>query len=266
MTPASAFKFVTLNSLLLLVSFFQYFMCIQNNFFLTFLSFFLKNIFLLNTLKYTIEKFKKRNNMPTLYPKENYPHEFLFNIIMVSCLEYLGYQTIISNASFIDFSSYQILYFIPISFIFEIIFDFFHYWSHRGSHMNKTFYKMIHKYHHKNIKLFPEVTFMQNPFDFILTNCIPNMLTVYVLNTIGIPISIPIYIHILTYKNYLEIAGHSGIDNTRSSCFPQFVWLPRIFGIELYSKNHHKHHTHLNVNFSKRFSIWDKLFLTWSPE
>jgi sterol desaturase/sphingolipid hydroxylase (fatty acid hydroxylase superfamily) len=39
--------------------------------------------------------------------------------------------------------------------------------------------------------------------------------------------------------------------------------LPKSLSIELYSRDHLLHHTKPNTNFSKRFSIWDKLFFTY---
>jgi sterol desaturase/sphingolipid hydroxylase (fatty acid hydroxylase superfamily) len=66
----------------------------------------------------------------------------------------------------------------------------------------------------------------------------------------------------MIYKVYLEISGHLGMYLTSNS-FVQFVWLPRIFGIEMYAKDHYLHHAHNNCNYAKRFTIWDKLFGTY---
>jgi sterol desaturase/sphingolipid hydroxylase (fatty acid hydroxylase superfamily) len=67
----------------------------------------------------------------------------------------------------------------------------------------------------------------------------------------------------MTYKTYIEIAGHCGKEiNTPS--FPQFIWIPRFFDMELYTANHDLHHSSNNCNYSKRFSLWDKVFGTYS--
>ena len=67
---------------------------------------------------------------------------------------------------------------------------------------------------------------------------------------------------IMTYKSFIEISGHSG-KNPNGSSFVQFFWLPKIFGIELHTKDHDIHHILNNCNYSKRFSFWDKIFNTY---
>ena len=47
-----------------------------------------------------------------------------------------------------------------------------------------------------------------------------------------------------------------------TSSFPQCIWLPRLFNIELYTEDHDLHHSRNNCNYSKRFSLWDKIFKT----
>lgn len=64
------------------------------------------------------------------------------------------------------------------------------------------------------------------------------------------------------YKTFLEISGHLGKENKGLS-FPQFVWIPKYFGISLQSKNHNYHHIKPMKNFGKRFAIWDKVFGTF---
>jgi sterol desaturase/sphingolipid hydroxylase (fatty acid hydroxylase superfamily) len=64
------------------------------------------------------------------------------------------------------------------------------------------------------------------------------------------------------YKIFIEISGHCG-KNINSCSFPQFVWLPKLFKIEMYAEDHDAHHRFNNCNYSKRFILWDKLFLTY---
>lgn len=66
----------------------------------------------------------------------------------------------------------------------------------------------------------------------------------------------------LVYKTFIEVSGHTG-KQVKSSSFPLCIWLPRIFGIELYTEQHHLHHLNSNCNYSKRFSLWDKMFGTY---
>jgi sterol desaturase/sphingolipid hydroxylase (fatty acid hydroxylase superfamily) len=265
MSISSVIKFITLNGFLLLMSIIQYVICSQNNFILSLLSFLFKNIILVKSLTHAIDKYREKHSISFVPPVENYPHEFNIQLAKISFLEYVPYQMIKNVFKFSEFDKSELLYFIPVSFVFEIIFDFFHYWTHRIVHSMKTIYKATHKMHHRNIALIPISTFIQDPFDLAITNFFPNMMTLLIFNMLNINISTFIYMCITMYKSYIEIAGHCGIENTRSCSFPQFIWLPKMLGIELYSKNHHKHHTHLNVNFSKRFNLWDRVFGTWCP-
>ena len=64
------------------------------------------------------------------------------------------------------------------------------------------------------------------------------------------------------YKILIELAGHSAVyDNY--SCFPQFMWIPRYLNIDLNKADHFLHHIDSNCNFSKRFTLWDKIFGTY---
>lgn len=149
--------------------------------------------------------------------------------------------------------------FIPISFIFELIYDFMHYWIHRYAHTNKILYKYIHKIHHSRTHTTYLDTYYQHPLDLILSNSIPFILSIFLLNNLT-------YLHfclITVYKTAVEIAGHTGKKTYPTSSFPQFPWLVKYLNIELYTEDHDLHHRKLNYNFSKRLSIWDKLFNTY---
>jgi sterol desaturase/sphingolipid hydroxylase (fatty acid hydroxylase superfamily) len=152
---------------------------------------------------------------------------------------------------------YDLLLFIPYSFMFEIIFDLFHYISHLLLHNNKTLY-FYHKTHHSISHPSSAHAFYQHPIDYFITNIIPLTITIYILR----PYTTFIFILLLTYKTHIEIGGHCGKNNNTSS-FPQFIWLPKIFNIELHTKDHDKHHALNNCNYSKRFSLWDKIFKTY---
>lgn len=68
---------------------------------------------------------------------------------------------------------------------------------------------------------------------------------------------------IVVYKNFIEISGHSGKILYPTTSFPQFMWLPKWLNIELYCEDHDNHHFINNCNYSKRFSLWDKVFNTY---
>ena len=158
---------------------------------------------------------------------------------------------------------YDILFFIPVSFLFEIIFDFFHYWTHRMVHMNAFLYINFHKKHHLYIYPTTILEFYHDPIDLILTNSIPFLLTIFIISCMYIPISLFTLNMLIVYKTYIEISGHTGKRLYPSGSFPQFIWLPKLLGIQLYTENHDYHHTHTNCNFSKRFTLWDKVFGTY---
>mmetsp|Transcript_1662 Transcript_1662/g.2536 ORF Transcript_1662/g.2536 Transcript_1662/m.2536 type:complete len:303 (-) Transcript_1662:448-1356(-) len=161
--------------------------------------------------------------------------------------------------------SYDYVYFVLTSFLFEIIFDFFHYWIHRACHSRKlpAFVRTAHATHHTAIALRPIATYNQAFLDILLSNAIPALLSLAILAHLGLQFPSAQLSRLWTYKSYVEVAGHAGI-HTRASSFPQFVWLPRILGIALHTHDHDLHHIRSHANFSKRFTLWDKVFGTFS--
>lgn len=154
----------------------------------------------------------------------------------------------------------SIIYFIPVSLLFEIILDFFHYWAHRILHMNKNLYQFIHKLHHKHVNPVIINAYYLSILELIISISIPMILTV---NILPYNLSLFEFIMISVYKQYTELAGHSGRILSPASSFPQCIWIPRLLNIELYAENHDLHHKLNNCNFSKRFSLWDKIFGTY---
>jgi len=91
---------------------------------------------------------------------------------------------------------------------------------------------------------------------------IPEFISLFLLKSLLIPFSFFLFMLILNYKIFSEIAGHSG--KYTSSCgFVQFIWLPKLFDIEIKTEDHDLHHSLLTFNYSKRFKIWDKMFNTY---
>ena len=80
---------------------------------------------------------------------------------------------------------------------------------------------------------------------------------------IGIEYNLFDYSLIMTYKEFIEIAGHIDTTNNKAFSFPQFVWLPIFLNIEMKQIIHHNHHKYVTCNYSKRFSLWDKFFGTY---
>ena len=120
-------------------------------------------------------------------------------------------------------------------------------------------YPYTHKLHHKHKYPTSILTFYHHPLDLIITNMIPNLLTIY----IGFSnISLFQYKLLTVYKTFIEISGHSGKEYNGSS-FTQFFWLPKFFNIHLKTEDHDLHHSANNCNYAKRFTIYDKIFGTY---
>lgn len=151
---------------------------------------------------------------------------------------------------------YDVITFIPMSFAFEILFDFFHYWTHRTAHTVPWIYRNLHKTHHEHQFIDINSTYHIGSLDVFLTVSVP-----FFLSASMIPVSDYSIMVLYWYKTIVEHAGHVGKEG--GSSFPQFIWLPKVFGIELYSNDHNYHHVNGKYNFSKRLSLWDKVFGTY---
>lgn len=182
----------------------------------------------------------------------------LQTIAIVSLIDLFSFYLAITYFSYTATISFNdIVLWIPHSFLFEITFDFFHYWMHRLCHTNKFLYKYIHSEHHSNSQISVYTTFEQHPVDLLLTNTIPILASCFL-----VPSSTYFIVLFFWYKSFLEISGHLGKDNKGLS-FPQFAWLPKYLDISLKSNNHNYHHIRPMKNFGKRFALWDKVFGTF---
>lgn len=151
----------------------------------------------------------------------------------------------------------SLIYFIPQTLIFELIFDFFHYWTHRAVHSHPILYSAIHRTHHSDVRIDCYSELNHSPLDYIVTNAVPMIMaqTIY-------PLSAHFLFIEFWYKSIVEIGGHIGKD-LKTPSFPQCIYLPQIMGIELRPADHNKHHVVPTCNFSKRFSAWDRIFGTF---
>jgi len=222
---------------------------------------FIKNYVLMFIINFGLKN--KKNIVENNNLIEAYYGEFCMNVFQATFVEVLTLMIVHKfyfTFPIINFNIlYEFIWFIPLSFIFEIIFDFFHYWTHRIAHMNITLYKYLHKKHHKFVHPSPITTFYQEPLDLILTNSLPIIFTLLITPQL----TYFQYILILLYKTYIEISGHTCKKLYPTSSFPQFMYLPKYLNIELYAEDHDNHHSKNNCNYSKRFSLWDKLFGTY---
>lgn len=192
------------------------------------------------------------------YPPDRKPEGyFMLSILQASAIE-------AATIPFVSVSSTPNnlvwLTFVPMSFMFEVVFDFFHYWVHRSLHWSALSW---HKTHHTYAHLTPAIAFYQDWADLILANVIPFLLANRIVQTVWGPLTSMELALLLTYKIFVELSGHAGRRLRPASSFPQFVWLPRALGIELYAEDHALHHTNPDCNFAKRFALWDKVFGTY---
>jgi sterol desaturase/sphingolipid hydroxylase (fatty acid hydroxylase superfamily) len=228
--------------------------------FLIFMTFILRNYALMNLVDYGVRhKPSIKNN---LVVEEAFKNEFNLNVVSATLVETCTYAFIrrYMFGTYAIITVSDIIWFIPVSFLFELIFDFFHYWSHRLVH-HKVLYKYIHKKHHKFLHPTTIVTYYQDPLDLLITNSIPTMLTLLLVPFF----SLAQYNIMLIFKEYIEISGHCGKILYPTSSFSQCIWLPRLFNIQLHTEDHDLHHSVNKCNYSKRFVIWDKLYGTYKP-
>ena len=176
-------------------------------------------------------------------------------INMMYSTRYAGFGFVAHTESY--FLEYLI--FIPKSLLLELIFDFFHYWSHRYFHRNKFLFRLVHAEHHSHLHLTPIDTYAQTYLEVILTNMIPLFLAF----RCGPTMSLWQFHLFMSYKTFIEVAGHAGLDS-RGPSFPQCPLLGWCTdGVILRTQDHDWHHTKPTCNFSKRFSLWDRLFGTY---
>lgn len=257
--------FIVINGFMLILSTCQYkltslyetefFTCI--NLFIVFSFMVFRNYLLILSLIYNTRN-KNIIATNTNLSQDHFTNEYHLRVFSSTVIEALTYVFIKNNIAMDN--SIGFIYFIPMSFAFEIVFDLFHYLSHRLLHSNKWLYINIHKDHHKFHSISPIITFYQNPVDLIISNSIPTLITLLIIPKM----SLFNFNAILVYKSFIEISGHSGKQLYPNSSFIQFRWIPIFLDIQLYSEDHYLHHHLNNCNYSKRFSLWDKAFGTYT--
>lgn len=252
--------YVIINSVLILLASFQYSLYLYTTSpMIVFSGFLLRNVLLCSFVELLVEH---KPLLSSLIPLEQSNNKKVLELVQASILEHITYLCIhyvfqIKNTKLL---LHDIYFFIPLSFVYEVIFDFFHYWTHRICHLHPWLYRHTHKVHHEYNIVLPHTTYHQHFLDIILTNSIPFLLTFLIC-----PFKISLWQlkMILVYKEFVEISGHCGRALYPASSFPQFIWLPRMLHISLFAEDHHIHHTKRNINFGKRFSLWDKIFNTY---
>lgn len=245
--------YLTLNGALMLTSY-LYYLSLQSSF-INLLGFTIGRNFAMSKIIENSTNQKALVNSNYVYPEG----EFTFYLLQASLIEATTSYIIIPYNSNPNYY-YVAAAFIPMSLLFNIIFDFFFYWGHRCLHYNHLPW---HKMHHHHIHLKPSITFYQDPVDILLTISIPFLLTARIIQSVYPLCSFELAL-LVTYKIFVELSGHSGHRSRPASSFPQCFWLPKLLNMELYSEDHNLHHTRPDKNFSKQFSLWDKVFGTYA--
>lgn len=215
----------------------------------TLILFTMRNLFLLQFIQYVT---RHKPPLSTSVPRESYPCEFHLHLLRSTAVESLTHVLIKKWVVF-SAQSHMVLW-IPMCFLFEVVFDFFHYLAHRGLH-HPWVYRYLHKTHHRFDHPIAITAFYQDPIDLLLTNSIPTFLSLSLLPSFS-------YFewNLMTiYKTFIEIAGHTGKASFPIASFPPLMWLPKALGIELYTEDHDLHHSMNHCNYAKRFSLWDRV-------
>ena len=78
----------------------------------------------------------------------------------------------------------------------------------------------------------------------------------------GRPFSLFEYHLLSSYKTFVEVTGHVGVD-FKGHSFPIFPPLAYYLGIDIGTAAYHSlHHRYYTCNYAKRFTLWDKVFGT----
>jgi sterol desaturase/sphingolipid hydroxylase (fatty acid hydroxylase superfamily) len=221
----------------------------------------IKNYFLIHFIDYISKSKMRINSNESNIPKENYKYEFHTYVVLNTIVESVSHTILlpkIINIEIVNNIYFDLLYFIPLSFVYEIIYDFLFYSMHRMLH-SMCVYKYLHKLHHTFKHPNSITTYYQNPIDWLLATTIPTIMPLFILPYV----SFFQFNLIIVYKTSLEIGGHCGKKIYPTGSFAQFPWLVKYLNIELYTEDHDLHHSLNNCNYGKRFSLWDKVFKTY---
>lgn len=180
-----------------------------------------------------------------------------------ACIKHLIHISLIETT--LDYTWTSLIFIIPRMFAFEVVFDFVHYFIHKACHDSVWLYQRVHKTHHTHVSMSKHgvlstiQTMVMSPWEIVLVYGVPTAVAM-----IAVPMSAMEFCLQSSFLSYQEFGGHIGREMRPTSSFAQFIWLPRWLGIELYSEDHEMHHTHLNCNYGKRFSLADKMFGTFT--
>lgn len=253
----SLYNFALYNTLIVGTGVAHYYVSIDGRMWLLFMFAFLRNFGASHLIEWASQR------APIINKNYVYPRDvpYLHYMAQAAALETATTQLIVASVAPTNVA-WTVVSFVPASFLFEVVFDFFHYWGHRSLHQIAWSW---HHGHHRHLHLRPQLTFHHHITDLILTNSVPFLLALWLFSAVaGYSFSLLDIALLISYKVFVEIGGHTGRSSMRSAAFPQCIWIPRALGIELRSEDHNLHHVRPGVNFSKRFTLWDRAFGTYA--
>ena len=213
-----------------------------------------------HSLSYYLNKYKcnKKKDLVELknqYKLQSFDIFYILRWIFIESFTYMYLVKYSSNTNIF----YSILIFIPKTFLIEIIFDFLYYLLHRYLHINKTLYKLTHKLHHHHHNNIGIITLYHTDLLEIMTSTLILSFITYFVSVDKFQLLSWVYFKIL-----LEHGGHRAQDD-HLGCFPQCFIIPELLDINLNNADHFLHHLNCKYNYSKRFTLWDKVFGTFKP-
>jgi sterol desaturase/sphingolipid hydroxylase (fatty acid hydroxylase superfamily) len=206
----------------------------------------------------------KENQINYFEHKNNILSHTVINTLSFMCIN--NFILIHKNNNMIDFL-HSLIKLYPIFFIYEIIFDFFYFSIHYLMHYNKFLYTNVHKMHHESNKITVMTTFSTHPIEYIISVEIPTIIILLIFNNYY-KLSLFEYLLIFYYRTQIEIFGHAGdyknlFKYYKYSHLYFYSKINKFLNIELTPHDHYLHHKIVHANYSKRNTLFDKMFGTY---
>lgn len=166
------------------------------------------------------------------------------------------------------FTSYLFDFFITHNLL-ELFFDLFYYILHYFGHNNYYFWKYVHYIHHEiHFPSHLDVYHMSIVETAVIrgVNIAIHGIFAVIIPMVFVDHEYKISSRVMSqfFVVFAEFAGHSGY-NIFAKDVSFSRWILSQFGLCLNARDHDLHHQKCKWNYSKRLSIWDKLFGTYMP-
>lgn len=167
------------------------------------------------------------------------------------------------------FGPWDLALLVPQVLLVLLAFDAQFYWVHRTAHRHPVLFRLLHREHHAD--RYPDTwsSMYQHPLDFFLATAMPMAWGVV------LPVHEVAWWVALVVANYINVAGHSGVEVTRRApglLVPNGVAVmldPRRTGLSRWFNavtHHDLHHQRYTVNYGLYFTLWDRIMGTLAPD